>query len=131
MTVCPCRLLRRRRGGLVQSNPTVSLRRRRQGRPRGPPFLTFAAIAERCGSPRPACGERVTRTERKPEFGPVRGRFHTLRLADDAPHPLHLPPGVGEGGRELAGGCAENAAHKKPSQDPDKSQFVCEAVMHK
>src|SRR5260370_33355651 len=115
MTVCPCRLLRRRRGGLVQSNPTVSLRRRRQGRPRGPPFLTFAAIAERCGSPRPACGERVARTERKPEFGPVRGRFHTLRLAEGAPHPHPLPPRRGEGGPAAAGVFAKKstAAHRQ------------------
>jgi hypothetical protein len=53
--------------------------------------LTFAAIAARCGFPRPACGERATRTERKPELGPVRGRFHKLRLAAAPPHPDLLP----------------------------------------
>src|ERR1700730_12176491 len=53
--------------------------------------LTLAALAERCGIPRPACGERATRAERTPEFGPVRGRLHKLRLAEAPPHPDLLP----------------------------------------
>jgi len=52
---------------------------------------TLAAIAERRGFPRPACGERATRAERKPDLGPVRGRFHKLRLAETPPHPDLLP----------------------------------------
>src|SRR5580693_898066 len=55
------------------------------------PSLIFAAIAERCGSPRPACGERAIRAERKPDLGPVRGRFRKLRLAEAPPHPDLLP----------------------------------------
>jgi hypothetical protein len=40
---------------------------------------------------------RVTRVERKPELGPVRGRFHKLRLAERPPHPdlLHSPSKTG------------------------------------
>jgi tripartite-type tricarboxylate transporter receptor subunit TctC len=53
--------------------------------------LTLAAIAEQCGFPRPACGERATRAERKPKHGPVRGRLHKLRLAEAPPHPDLLP----------------------------------------
>jgi hypothetical protein len=53
--------------------------------------LIFAAIAARCGFPRPACGERATRTEGKPELGLVRGRFQKLRLAETPPHPDLLP----------------------------------------
>ena len=48
-------------------------------------------IAERHSFPRPACGERAKSTERKPELGPVRGRFHKLRLAEAPPHPDLLP----------------------------------------
>ena len=57
----------------------------------GAPSLTLAAIAERCGFPRPACGERATRIERKSDVGPVRGRFHKLRLAGAPPHPDLVP----------------------------------------
>ena len=53
-------------------------------------MLTFAAIAERCGFPRPACGESATRAERKPDLGPVRGRFHKLRLAEAPPVPFRV-----------------------------------------
>src|SRR5260370_34303074 len=55
------------------------------------PSLTLAAIAEQCGIPRPACGERATRAEQKPDLGWVRGRFHKLRLAEAPPHPDLLP----------------------------------------
>src|SRR6202163_3773746 len=51
----------------------------------------LAAIAEQCGFPRPACGERATCAERKPDLGPVRGRFRKLRLAEAPPHPDLLP----------------------------------------
>jgi hypothetical protein len=41
--------------------------------------------------------ERATRAERKPDLGPVRGRFHRLRLAEAPPHPdlLHSPSRTG------------------------------------
>jgi hypothetical protein len=35
--------------------------------------------------------ERGHRHNRKPEFGPVRGRFHKLRIAEAPPHPDLLP----------------------------------------
>jgi hypothetical protein len=35
--------------------------------------------------------ERAKSTERKPELGSVRGRFHKLRLAEAPPHPDLLP----------------------------------------
>jgi hypothetical protein len=56
-------------------------------------LLTLAALAERRGFPRPAYGERAKRAERKQKLGPVRGRFHRLRLAARPPHPdlLHSP----------------------------------------
>jgi pimeloyl-ACP methyl ester carboxylesterase len=59
--------------------------------------LTLAAIAQGYGAPRPACGERATRHLGKPELGPVRGRFHKLRLAEAPPHPdlLHSPSKTG------------------------------------
>src|SRR5260370_26752969 len=53
--------------------------------------LTLATIAEQCGVPRPACGERATRYYGKSTLGPVRGRFHKLRLAESPPHPDLLP----------------------------------------
>jgi hypothetical protein len=58
---------------------------------------TLAAIAEQCGFPRPACGERATLADRKPDLGAVRGRFHKLRLAERPPHPdlLHSPSQTG------------------------------------
>src|ERR1700722_12925291 len=61
------------------------------------PSLMFAAIAERCGFPRPARGERATRAERKPDLGPVRGRSRKLRLAEAPLHPdlLHSPSRTG------------------------------------
>jgi hypothetical protein len=55
------------------------------------PSLTLATIAERHSFPRPACGERATHAERKPNLGTVRGRFHKLRLAEAPPHPDLLP----------------------------------------
>jgi hypothetical protein len=47
--------------------------------------------------PRPACGERATSSERKPDLSLVRGRFHELRLAGAPPHPdlLHSPSKTG------------------------------------
>jgi hypothetical protein len=61
------------------------------------PSRTLAVIAERYSFPRPACGERAKSTERKPELGPVRGRFDKLRLAEAPPHPdlLHSPSQTG------------------------------------
>src|SRR5579864_1728521 len=53
--------------------------------------LTIATIAGYHSAPRPACGERATRAERKAELGLVRGRFHKLRLAEAPPHPDLLP----------------------------------------
>jgi hypothetical protein len=50
-------------------------------------FVCSAALPRAHGAPRPACGERATRQERKPELGSVRGRFHELRLAVGPPHP--------------------------------------------
>src|SRR5260370_29311234 len=62
-----------------------------RGAPASVPSLTLAAIAEWCGLPRPACGERATRAERKPDFGPVRGRLHKIRLAATPPPPDPIP----------------------------------------
>jgi hypothetical protein len=51
----------------------------------------------RCVNPITACGERATRAKRKADLGLVRGRFHTLRLAEAPPHPdlLHSPSQTG------------------------------------
>src|ERR1700719_1111833 len=37
------------------------------------------------------CRRLLTGTERKPDLGPVRGRFHKLRLGEAPPHPDLLP----------------------------------------
>src|ERR1700693_1729325 len=62
--------------------------------------------------PRPACRERATRAERKPDLGPVRGRFHELRLAERPPHPdlLHSPSQTGVNAL-MARGEKEHAVH--------------------
>jgi hypothetical protein len=60
------------------------------------PTLTPASYVPqiRRGVPRPACGERAARHLRNPNLGPVRGRFHKLRLAETPPcmliSPTHL-----------------------------------------
>jgi len=72
-------------------------------------WLQLAAV----GAPLPARGERAAHTERKPEFGPVRGRFRGLRLAERPPHPdlLHSPSKTGvnalmaRGEKERSGSC--------------------------
>ena len=51
----------------------------------------LAATAERYGFPRPDCVERAKSTERKPEFGLVKGRFGESELVERPPHPDLLP----------------------------------------
>ena len=78
------------------------------------PSLILAAIAERCGFPRPACGERATCAERKPDFGPVRGRSHKLRLVE-APHPDLLNSPSQTGVNALMA-CGEKETAVRPGQ---------------
>src|SRR5580704_16345147 len=76
----------------------------------------LAAIAGGRGAPRPACGERATRQEGSPGFGPVRGRFHMLRLAEAPPHP-DLLPARGEKETALRLGIGAKQAPASPSWD--------------